>query len=495
MGCFYRFHHYAVYVFCHLLLLALLINSLTIQNHLLIRQIQQSANVIDAMKLLHHSSTAHDAPFLQALRSCAKHQDYVSALEIYNQHPSESCKPMVISILGQCGQLEQVEGLLTDDSSVASFNAAIAACGKDYKLALAIYKRCVINTTMTTTDNSSPITTHALLTVLARCKQGLLALDAYESQLVPASHRDARSLELVVRALVRSNQVQEAATLVNAHDASLHTSAATAMIVAAHHKRNQWEEARAFLQQTVDNNNSTSSITKQQQQQLQQQQPFEHWTDLVKVGHGKRSYWEIGTFEQFTIGLHPHRNPGQNGMQVELFANKREKLGFLLMKNDADDESSSLLGIKVMVNRRGQGLSKVLLAIWMHYCLQAGLLPKTGIMNKPVLCLVLQYAFQFKPRKGGVQVEVTPGSDGSSVLYSAQKGLAGVFTPCYVKSQNITIAKDAPNPRGRIIHVRAHMDAPSTRVLRECVASILKDGLQCTLESDAIKTIFLGQSA
>ena len=121
-----------------------------------------------------------------------------------------------------------------------------------------------------------------------------------------------------------------------------------------------------------------------------------------------------------------------------------------------------MLGLFLDHNIRKQGLSKILIAIWLDLCVRAGVTPRTGVIHKPLLALVLQHSFGFRPRQDGlggtqkgVLVEISPGSDGSTVLLYAPflKSLQGAFAFWDLKRENIRLLQESPHPRGRMCHV------------------------------------------
>lgn len=252
---------------------------------------------------------------------------------------------------------------------------------------------------------------------------------------------------------------------------------------------------------------------------------FAPWPDsadagMIKHGKGKFAYWEIGQYTEetritndnststggqnttinsisMTVALQPHRNPAKNGIKLLLLDNhdgeptkKKKKAGFLLMINShsatktheqnrpqnngriSSKSGSKLLGVCLDKAYRKQGLSKVLLAIWIDLCLSSGLAPVTGIINKPLLALVLQHTFGFVPTdSSGVDVEIGRGHNGSSTindssagnsgttvveLYSSHlKSLHGAFSEKDQRRENIRLLKEAP---------AAHRKRPPCRI-------------------------------
>jgi hypothetical protein len=239
---------------------------------------------------------------------------------------------------------------------------------------------------------------------------------------------------------------------------------------------------------------------------------FSKW-DLPKTGKRKNAHWQLGTVKAkdnnvMIIGLHPNRNPSVNGIQLWFLRDdpdgKRQKLGYLLMINTPhyQDEGqvisfageSQFLGLRVTDGDRHKGLAKVFVAVWLQCCLDANLQPCTGKMNKPLLCLVLQHAFQFTPVpvSGGVRARLLPpysGGDEKSgdvtvvrltTESSSVKNLAGALPARDVLEQNIQLVTPTDAPEGgRVIEIGGLLQAPTCKKqLQRCIQEVLEDGFQ-----------------
>jgi hypothetical protein len=213
---------------------------------------------------------------------------------------------------------------------------------------------------------------------------------------------------------------------------------------------------------------------------------------LKQVGSGKEAYWEIANYEseanttktttttKLVVALQPHRNPSKNGIKILLLEDNdtgdaaatatrcsddqrpRQKAGYLLMTNSRTDSTSTMIGVFIRPDLRRMGLSKTILSIWLDLCQRAGLVARTGVINKPLLALVLQHTFGFAPRPGGVVVEVAPGGSGSSsnngrmvALYAPSlKSMVGAFSNSDLKRESIELLNQPPLTRGRLCHVK-----------------------------------------
>ena len=201
---------------------------------------------------------------------------------------------------------------------------------------------------------------------------------------------------------------------------------------------------------------------------------FQNLKSNFKVGKGgKDTWWEIGC--HFTddkcksnknrgiiIGIQPHRNPLSNGISIVFFNETSSvRIGRILLKNtcsnNIDENESSLVGMEVSKARRGKGLSKVFIAIWLRICLETGTYPRAAVMNKPLIAYVLM-GFNFVPQKGGSCVELIRLNDNDTkinkdedecgpkfALYSpSAKSLQGLFSRRVLNTQNIVILDSLP---------------------------------------------------
>jgi pentatricopeptide repeat protein len=234
----------------------------------------------------------------------------------------------------------------------------------------------------------------------------------------------------------------------------------------------------------------------------------------------QEKYWKIGTYvnhgtttsstdDRFVLAIQPHRNPGKNGIQLVMYHRTSDghstttpptKVGYLLMINQPMENnnlnhnsssdtntttqmlgSSSLLGVYLDPQYRQLGLSKLLIAIWLQLCHQARALPRTGVMNKPLLVLVLQHTFSFVPEitttggNNGVNVEVSVVPDQLRVetnpittatsqigIYSSNvKSLQGIFSMRDLRREKIQLLRDPCTPqRGRVCRIGASFVLP-----------------------------------
>eukprot|EP00536_Pseudo-nitzschia_multiseries_P002312 jgi/Psemu1/294786/fgenesh1_pm.30_\ len=467
-----------------------------------------------------------------AIRVCGNANDPNLALELYDKYPSEPTRAMAISVLGSCNQISKAVDLLEDSAcppTAASFNAAIAACGKvkNWELALDIYRNRLPK------EHLSTLTTNALLTVLAKSRKGVQALDIFENSIPaatkPSAGCDSVTYSLVISALVRSNMLKEASDILDDLENRHHycstnsIEAMNDMVLSAYSQRADWSGVERLerirqrnkgIEQDGNVENSTSATPI-----IQSDYRFHKWEGIKRVGKGKESYWIIGTYlndvdnVNVTIGLRPHRNPSRNGIQILFFENElndktevwiQRKIGYLLMKNDCIDRTSSLLGMFLKPTKRGRGMSKVCLAIWVWLCLEASIVPVTGIIHKPLLALILQHTFGFTgPAKneggGGVLVELSQDLDDPKnvLLYPLSgKSLEGAFSPWDMQHQNIRITSQQPAVRGRVVRIGSKLFPPSDvdNLKGACETILTKDCWKCDLSSNKVDLVFLGKA-
>lgn len=491
---------------------------------------------------------------VEVLRVCEKANKLNLALELYKKYPSETARITMISVLGRCNQITKAIELLEDDDddiiiggppSTASYNAAIAACGKlkDWELALDIYHNKIPK------DRISSLTTNALLTILSKCRKGDHSLLIFENMNNNTRTRDTTdgadsvTYTLVISSLVRSNMVFEASQILEdienrrrQHYCSRKSiESMYELVLSAYSQQSDWSSVERLGKMRDRKNVSNGGDEDEDDSSDDHMYQFQQWEGLTKVDKGKESYWIIGTYQSdnnivdkdnddtnknklnITVGTRPHRNPARNGIQIVFFENifdedtktwKQNKLGYLLMKNNSYDRTSSMLGMFLTQTERGRGISKICLSIWILLCLDASLLPVTGIINKPLLALILQYTFGFvSPSKNknhnGVLVELSQDLQDKTcvVLYSSsKKSLEGAFSPSDRVHQNIKIiSQQPPAVRGRIVRIGSKLK-PSSELknLRDTCEEILsieeKYCWKCNLSCEEIQRIFLGKT-
>ncbi|KAL3817088.1 hypothetical protein ACHAXA_009919 [Cyclostephanos tholiformis] len=235
---------------------------------------------------------------------------------------------------------------------------------------------------------------------------------------------------------------------------------------------------------------------------------FENLLSFRKIGKGRECWWEIGRYSvscsndenaafdaksrkrmrSIIIGIQPHRNPLCNGLSIVFHdETSRIKLGRILLRNASSRRPgkserqlepiyhSSLVGMEVNKTRRGEGLSKIFVAIWLHICLKINTYPRAAIINKPLISCVLM-GFKFMPQNGGSRVGLIRLKDNSIEkdndentpqfgLYSpSAKSLQGLFSQRYLRMQNIAILDHPPSPAsgqsGTIIYVKTGFEHP-----------------------------------
>lgn len=304
-----------------------------------IRRIQsQPTNFTHALEILAETSLLDNDPTVvaEAIRVCGKCKRPDMALSTFQRYPSEPARTTAISVLGACDQHLEACKLIHNYSAKhpvtsASYNAAIAACGraKDWKRALKIHNDEIPRQEMTT------LGTNALLTVLAQNRRGKEALDVlhgfteHDSDRIPSRI----TYQIMINALVRSNMTGEAMEVLenlilqNKNDDNRDivepTDAMFDMIIAACNKRSDWESIRHVEQ--LRNPDGQIEI-----EDVQNKYAFQHWDKLERVGKGKGSYFVVGHIIvpstpsckqkslNVTIGCQPHRNPSKNGIVSSL---------------------------------------------------------------------------------------------------------------------------------------------------------------------------------
>jgi hypothetical protein len=149
---------------------------------------------------------------------------------------------------------------------------------------------------------------------------------------------------------------------------------------------------------------------------------------LRKVGKGHEAAWElcrVSGDNPMHVTLCLDRNPDEPCCKLLFRTNDGDggsKIGFMLLA--CEEHSSSLRGMWISESLRGCGLSKELLAVWLHLCRLAGLQPTTRTINKPLLSLSLS-RFGFAPRSKERCLVVHLGEARSAKQTPAGTGLSG----------------------------------------------------------------------
>jgi pentatricopeptide repeat protein len=370
---------------------------------------------------------------------------------------------------------------------------------------------------------------------------------------------------LTIQALIRGGELDLAKNLLMKSRAMVPSIAPKKgtidMVIAAFGKAKRWSEIQDLEQwekeeeekgveggNRGDNDSMNDSNNRDKQQNNNTTMYFQHWETLPKVGQGKGSFWALGHYNTTTtttissslqsddtsqtarfvrVGFQPNRNPRKNGIRLVVVDEMGTRVGFLLMinvlatqngrqrrvqggKGGMDGSSSSLLGLRVEPAFRNQRWGKVLLALWIHCCLEAGIVPTTGKIHKPLIALLLEHHFGFVG-VGGVVCQAAPASavvmtednppkqetnDDKIVLFSdTVKSLQGMFSPWDLYTQRI-ILSDRPILNGRSIRVGAtwarREGMEQTNVLRAKVKGILQDRLSYDATPLDLRKVFLG---
>ncbi len=131
-----------------------------------------------------------------------------------------------------------------------------------------------------------------------------------------------------------------------------------------------------------------------------------------------------------------------------LFVRHKKTIGFIHM--DVHQEECALWGIRVDEKRRGEGLSKIFVGIWILLCLRLNLRPKALKIDKPLISLVLQ-SFGFLPTstKNAMYViidkNVSPQCQKLRIWHENGAKLHSRFSLCYLKTQNMELVDELPS--------------------------------------------------
>ena len=237
-------------------------------------------------------------------------------------------------------------------------------------------------------------------------------------------------------------------------------------VIAACGKEGAWKAAASIARRSnsIFYNSGTDGEIGEQESSY-----FSNLEVFRKNGKGKDAWWEVLKYSSkdqnrpIIVGIQPHRNPKQNGMSLVFYRNdlegKQVKVGRVLLKNTQIPQTkkiyqSSIVGMEVSKEMRGEGLSKVLVAIWLHICLGTEVTyPRAAMMNKPLIAMVLD-KFGFIADEGGtrcklVRLEENDANDHDKPrfgLYSSQRqNLDGAFSHRVLRVQNIKLLGSPPD--------------------------------------------------
>ncbi len=320
-------------------------------------------------------------------------------------------------------------------------------------------------------------------------------------------------------------------------------------------KENEWDyvkavkdkmEEREWEQRGKRNHDETKMMTSKRQQEEQSKKSFTPSylkdLELLEKIPEKKPWYKLGTVSgiqnkngaeiQIDFGLQTHRNPMLNGISLVFYdapssssSGKGDKLGFILLRNklveaevkketstdedanadvDADADAggssskkkllySAIMGMLVDDNQRGKGLANIFMAIWLQLCLDCDALPRSEMINKPLLSLVLS-RYEFVPISDSkIELEISPlehvreynnmkinSDDGEGIqtlqilreklgyepqfgLYSKSVSLnIGHFGQRELRTQKMFVTRYPPNPRGKPTAVKTCFEHPMT---------------------------------
>jgi pentatricopeptide repeat protein len=462
----------------------------------------------------------------------------------------------------------------------ASYNAAIAACGHAgaWQEALSLLYQMPVEFLSTTTCHtvltalSKGRRGAEALEVLRRMEKEQQPDHKEEDALAHLSKWNVTpartTYHLTIQALIRGGELDLAKYLLIKSRTKVPSLAPRKgtidMVIAAFGKARRWSEIQDLEQweeeeegteggKRGDNDSKTDSNNRDNHLYHNNTTLyFQHWETLPKVGQGKGSFWALGHYNTTTtvhsddtpktasfvrVGFQPNRNPRKNGIRLVVVDEMGTRVGFLLMINilatrngrqgggggpgvgvrGMDASSSSLLGLRVEPAFRNQGWGKVLIALWIHCCLEAGIVPTTGKIHKPLIALLLEHHFGFVGA-GGVVCQAAPAyaaghaavavvtteeipptkanDDDKIVLFSdTVKSLEGMFSPWDLYTQRILLS-DRPILNGRSIRVGAtwarREGMEQTTVLRAKVDGILQGRLSHDATPLDLRKVFLG---
>lgn len=179
---------------------------------------------------------------------------------------------------------------------------------------------------------------------------------------------------------------------------------------------------------------------------------------LVKVGQGHSARWRVCSFNHSSaaneVYLKLDRNPDEPCLKLEFHTNGslRADIGHMLLLAESPN-TSALRGMRIAEAQRGRGLCKVLLAVWIRACLEAGIAPSTREINKPLLSLSLA-SLGFQPTNGRGQI---------------------VKLNAATRLRDCVRADGVERVSSRCAYVRTTFDAPDPATLAAAACEVLPD--------------------
>jgi GNAT superfamily N-acetyltransferase len=212
---------------------------------------------------------------------------------------------------------------------------------------------------------------------------------------------------------------------------------------------------------------------------------------LLKEGRGDRALWALASYhseQPLEVHLQLDRNPTapccklmfrrpdtarQPGGAVSAVgavgavgeAGSGQRVGHVLLR--CGEDSSTLRGMFIAESMRNRGLSKVLLAVWLRMCDEAGLRPATAMINKPLLSLSLGH-FGFTPTN----------QRGQLVTISAPKRLRAA-----IDASEVTAGSTLGTRKARSAYIRTEFEPPMNRAVLEAAVNETLGGRLCLTAS------------
>lgn len=404
----------------------------------------------------------------------------------------EHCMSIAISACGKAKQADAAVSLLSPSAGVGSYNAAIIACGRSghWEEAIAVLDRMVNSSSVAPTT----LTYTTAITACSKAKAWEAALQLLDDIEAQGLKPTASAYNAAMLVCDRAGEWQAVLQLLeDMQSRGLYNEAALNTAVRACSRCGQFDHARLVLARATSAQSVAGGAIKTAEapqhdfdHHILRESDFKgsttsdssnikptrahlaHFSGLRRVdGTGAsahkrakrwaRHVWAVGVYTapeiELDVVVAPDRAAGRNCLKI-IFIDRgtARKVGFMLIENErARDErgggTSALRGLRIDDEHRGRGLTKVLIAIWLHVCLVAGMSPRAAEINKPILSHTLERRFGFVP-DGGVAVRVS----------SATRR-----RDCIVDRRD----------DGEAVHVQTGFTAPTATQLEHAVAEVI----------------------
>lgn len=456
------------------------------------RQIHSLNNAEEAIPLLQGYSLPSSKPVLAALKLCFQQRraDLVPAL--LRVRSNEGTRQEAIRVYSRCSKFQEAIDVLRENPSIGILNAALSA-QKDCRTALDLLEE---HSALATAVSYSIV-----LRILANAtQQGQAASRLHDCMINKHLFDDhGRLYHFLMDAWVKTDEdsngvpgVDRAFQVYENMPEGMVCKQTLDILTKAYGKRKNWEMVHRLEAKAGGAVDSALPA------------PYGDWSYLERVKvSGKPPYWIIGSYQypdefiDWTVAIQPNRNTRSNGIKLIVLRDSVRVAHLLLITTEPEsgsnrDTTSSMMGLFINEACRKYGWTKHIIGLWLLLCSDSGLRPRTEVIRKPLLSLVLQHSFGFTPAsdKTGINMDVFPPPNGDTstiCVYSSTRCVEGAFAPRDIEREGLVIYKERPEGKGRSICINCKFQGPVSP------QSALPGYFKYHLTSQQIRDILLGE--